>query len=227
MFLRNVILTIIVLPITVGVSLALSSPESPIEGRVLSQVRQAYQNLCEDCRFEFRELRLPQMNAKSAEDLRVITDGVSWAGSFLLPLEVSGARVGWVSGQIKILRKGLIARRALQSGDALTGADVETEWVNVTFIKDQLAKIEDIARMTPKRFIGIRQPVLISELKKTIVVQRGQIVRVTYGDGGFEISTQMKAEDAGGIGDLIRVKNTETQKILSARVDKEGSVRFE
>lgn len=227
MLLRNIILTIIICLITVGVSIAFSSPESPIEQRVLSQVRQAYQELCSDCRFEFRELRLPEINIKALDDLNVVIDGVTWAGSFLLPLEIAGQRVGWASGQIKILRQGLVARRALQTGDQITEADVEKEWVNVTFIKDQLATVQDISRLTPKRFLAVRQPLVMSELKKTTIVQRGQTVKVTYGDSDFEISTQMKAEESGGLGDLIRVKNTETQKILTVRVDKEGSARIE
>ncbi len=226
MLLRNVFLTVLVCVITAGVSMAFAANDG-IEQKVLSQIRASYRAICSDCRFEFKQLRIPELNTKSSEDVQVITDGITWAGSFLLPLEVSGNRVGWISGQVKIFQQGLLARRGLQPGDSLSPADVEKEWIDVTFIKDQLASMADLARLTPKKFLGIRQPIVMSDLRKIIVVQRGQTVKISLGEGDFEITTSMKAEDSGSIGDLIRVKNVETQKILSARVEKEGSARVE
>src|SRR5690606_13249839 len=101
------------------------------------------------------------------------------------------------------------------------------QWVDVTFSKDQLASREDIAFMTPRRFIGVRQALMKSDLRKSFAVQRGQTVRVTSGGEMFEVTTRMKAEESGAVGDSIRVKNLETKKVLSARVISQGAVRIE
>lgn len=226
MFLRQIFLSVFVCVLAAAVAFA--SQAERLEPVVLAQIREAYKNLCETCRIEFKQLHIPEVRFNSAEDVKVITDGVAWAGSFLLPLEVSGTRAGWVSGQVKISQQGLVARRALQSGENLTAEDVEKDWIDVTFMKDQLAQVSDFARLAPKKFIGARQPLMMSDLRKIFVVQRGQTVKISLGgDAGFEITTSMRAEDNGAIGDLIRVKNLETQKILSVRVEKEGSARVE
>lgn len=226
-FFRNIILTLIVCLITVAVSIALSSEAGLVEEKIMGQIRRAYAGVCADCRFEFSGLRIPAVDGRELEDLRVITDTVAWQGSFLLPLEARDRRIGWVSGQVRIFRRGPVARRALRPNEPLSENEVEERWVDVTFSKDQLASREDLAQMTPRRFIGVRQPVMKGDLRKSFVVQRGQTVKATSGGDLFEVATRMRAEEPGAVGDLIRVKNLETQKILSARVASEGTVRIE
>lgn len=225
MFLRNVFLTLFICLASAAVAFAV--PQDAIEQAVLGQVRAAYKEMCVDCRIEFKQINIPDVQVKSADQVKVNTDAVSWAGSFLVPFEVAGVRAGWISGQVKLSRKGLVARRALQMGETISEADVDKDWVDVTFSKDQLAQVSDFARLAPKKFIGVRQPIMMSDLRKIQVIQRGQTVKVSLGSGEFEISTSMKAEDNGAIGDMIRVKNMETQKVLSVRVEKEGSARVE
>jgi flagella basal body P-ring formation protein FlgA len=193
----------------------------------LMEIRPAYKQICSDCRFEFSEIRVSSSLKEGLEKAKVNTDSLKWGRSFLLPLEIEGKNVGWVSGQVKILKLGLRALRALPQGQTLKGEDFRPDWIDITLAKDQLAQIEDLKGVDARRFLSVRDSLMKSDLKKSQLVSRGQIINVTTGSEAFTVSTQMKAEEAGGFGDIIRVKSNENQKVLSVRLQDDGSGRFE
>jgi flagella basal body P-ring formation protein FlgA len=68
---------------------------------------------------------------------------------------------------------------------------------------------------------------LLSDLKREPAAHRGQVVRALVGDQDFEISINASAEENGFIGDLIKVKNLETQKMMSGIVIDKGVVKVQ
>ncbi len=193
----------------------------------LMEIRPAYKQICGDCRFEFSEIRVSTSLKTGLEKAKVNTEALKWGRSFLLPLEIEGQNVGWVSGQVKILKLGLRAVKALNHGQSIKAEDVRPDWVDITLAKDQLAQNEDLNGVDARRFLSVREAIMKSDLKKSQLVARGQIINVITGSDSFTVSTQMKAEEAGGFGDMIRVKSNENQKVLSVRLQNDGSGRFE
>ena len=63
--------------------------------------------------------------------------------------------------------------------------------------------------------------------KAEVQAKRGQIVKGTLGDDDFQISLNVEAQDSGYIGDVIKVKNLETQKLLSAVIVDKGVVKVQ
>jgi flagella basal body P-ring formation protein FlgA len=58
------------------------------------------------------------------------------------------------------------------------------------------------------------------------VVLNGSQVRVVFEEGGLTISTYATALQAGGVGDVIKLRNPESGLILSGMVQADGSVRI-
>ena len=193
----------------------------------LMEIRPAYKQICGDCRFEFSDFRISTALKEGLEKASLKTGALRWGRSFLLPLEIEGKNVGWVSGQVKILKLGLRALKAIPQGQSMRAEDFRPDWIDVTLAKDQLAQVEDLQSVDSRRFMAVREPLLKGDLKKSQIVSRGQIINVVTGSDGFSVSTQMKTEEAGSLGDLIRVKNSETQKVLSVRLQSDGSGRFD
>lgn len=200
---------------------------APSDLQYLMEIRPAYKQICSDCRFEFSEIRVSSSLKTGLEEAKVNTDSLKWGRSFLLPLEIKGQNVGWVSGQVKILKLGLRALKALNQGQSIKVEDVRPDWVDITLAKDQLAQNEDLTGVDAKRFLSVREAIMKADLKKSQLVARGQIINVVTGSDLFSVSTQMKAEEAGGFGDIIRVKSNESQKVLSVKLQNDGSGRFE
>lgn len=197
------------------------------ELQYLVEIRPAYKQICGDCRFEFSEVRVSSALKEGLDKAKVKTESLKWGQSFLLPLEIEGQNVGWVSGRVKILKLGLRALRAMPQGQTLNSDDFRPDWIDVTLSKDQPAQVSDLQGVDARRFISVRDALMKGDLKKSQLVARGQIINVIAGSDVFTVSTQMRAEDAGGFGDLIRVKGTDSQKVLSVRVQNDGSGRFE
>lgn len=106
-------------------------------------------------------------------------------------------------------------------------SDVRPDWIDVTLMKDQLAQVQDLEGFTAKKFFAVRDPILRGDLRMEPVVKRGQVMNVITGNELFSVATQMKAEESGAPGDMIRVKGVENNKIISVRVQQDGTGRFE
>jgi flagella basal body P-ring formation protein FlgA len=197
-----------------------------VEATLLSQLRQAYRELCADCRVEFKDVRFPPFAAEDAADLKVNFKDIKWGGSFLLPVEFLGAPQSYLSGQVRLQRQGLQAARSLNALTALSASDVKTDWIDVTFLKDQPATLADLDGAVAKKFLTLRQTILKSDLRLPQIVSRGQMIKVTTGTDTFEIISQMRAEDSASLGEYVKVK-TDQNKILSVRVIAPGTARLE
>lgn len=199
---------------------------SPVEITLMSQLRQGFRELCADCRVEFRDIKIPEFSKEDAADLKVNFQSLKWGGGFLLPVEFLGQTQAYISGQVRLYRQGLQTTRSLNAIQPVQLADVKTEWIDVTFLKDDLANEKDLQGAVTRAFIGLRRPLLKSDLRLPQIVSRGQIVKVTHGTDSFEVETQMKAEESGSLGDLIRVRG-EGNRVLSVRVTEPGAARLE
>lgn len=197
-----------------------------VEATLLAQLRQGYRELCDDCRVEFRDVKFPPFATEDAPDLKIGFKDLKWGGSFLLPVEFLGETQSYISGQVRLLRRGLQAARTINALAAITAEDLKEDWIDVTFLKDEPATLADLDGAVAKRFLALRQTVLKSDLRLPQIVSRGQMIKVVTGNDAFEITSQFRAEENGSLGDYVRVKN-EQNKILSVRVTAPGTARLE
>jgi flagellar basal body P-ring formation protein FlgA len=91
-----------------------------------------------------------------------------------------------------------------------------------TVFENRAGLVGKVARRTllPGRaipLIGVAEPK---------VVINGAQVRVTFEEGGLTITTYATALQAGGVGDIIKLRNPESGLILSGMVQADGSVRI-
>lgn len=90
--------------------------------------------------------------------------------------------------------------------------------------------ITDPAEIIGKRAaVGIRPNSEIARgmVKNSILVKRGKVVRIVLEDGPMRILTVGLAEEDGGRNDVIRVRNTSSNKMVYARVIEDSTVKVE
>lgn len=84
----------------------------------------------------------------------------------------------------------------------------------------------------PARAIGLEtrvaiyagRPVFAADLAQPAVVDRNQIVPLTYFHAGLAITTDGRALDRGSVGDRIRVMNLSSRSTVIGRVGSDGSI---
>lgn len=201
-------------------------PENRVTQRILAELGAK----CSGCRFQLRDLKFPVIReSEAAAEMTFETSGVRLAGGFLVPIKArfaGGWKTFYVSGRAQAWSRALVASRSLQAGEPIEGSDVRVEEVEISFARDALATFEDLLGQTASRTIPMGQALHKSDLRKEVLVRRGQIVRVVSGSDVFEVSVQVQAEENGSFGDVIRLKNPETQKLLSGQVVEKGLVRI-
>jgi flagella basal body P-ring formation protein FlgA len=189
------------------------------------------QSICAECTIEFQDLRVPELKI-SQEILRtrLDTQSLKGPGSFLLPLTVetsNGRSVHWVTGQLRFSKIGPVARRMISVGESIAARDYELKKIDITFAKDGVAQEQDLAGKVASRNIALGQGIFAGDLKKEIAALRGQPVKILIGNESFEVSTSGIAQEGGSVGDMIKVKSLDTQKILSGLLVEKGTVRVE
>lgn len=149
-------------------------------------------------------------------------------GGFLLPVRDSEPNQNkWVSGTIRVSRLTPVTTRLILQNERVQEGDLELKMTDVTFAKDSVLRKEEVQGQLAIRSLSVGSPVWASDLKREPAAQRGQMVKAVIGDGDFEVSVNMLAEDNGFVGDLIKVKNLETKKTLSGLVTEKGVVKLQ
>lgn len=201
-----------------------STPISKVE--VERRVLNTLSARCHECSYKINVLSAPYpVNTQWDLDFSQLSS----RGSFLIPVREGGAGNAnkWVSGTVRVSRLTPVATRLLSLGERIQPGDLKLAPADVTFAKDSGLRIEDIVGQQLVRTIQVGQPVWAADVKREPAAKRGQIVKGTLGDDDFQISLNVEAQDSGYIGDVIKVKNLETQKLLSAVIVDKGVVKVQ
>lgn len=124
-----------------------------------------------------------------------------------------------------VARKGgvqaLAYSRSLSAGEVVRAEDLV--WTRVVAtpadaLRDADAAIGMIARRP------LREGALVSarDVGAPVVIQPGDLVTVTYQNGGVSLSLQVKALAAGAVGELISLQNLSSRKTIQAVVTGPG-----
>lgn len=198
---------------------------------MMRQISQAAKNICLGCNIEFQTLELPDIKT-SQEVMRVHleTQSIRQSGSFLLPLlvETSNGKTNyWVTGKMNFFRLAPVATRMIKFGERIQPGDFEFRSVNVSFAKDGVPQESALSGKVAGKTLNVGQVIYLGDLKKEAAATRGQMVKIIVGGTDLEVISNGTAEETGSIGDLIRVKSSDTQKILSGVLVEKGTVRVE
>lgn len=126
-------------------------------------------------------------------------------------LPVSGRAYGVV--QVPVLS------RRIAPGDVIGPGDVDWQDVRADLAGSDIAATDaQLIGLTPRRGVPVNQPVRLRDLQSPRVVDKGALVTITLATENLTLSVQGKALQDGGRGDVIRVVNTQSNRILEATV---------
>ena len=122
-----------------------------------------------------------------------------------------------------ILASHFISRHTILSAD-----DLKTDFRDISMLGDnQISKPEQaIGKQLSK---SLREGDLIFGrlLKSPPLVKRGDLVTIIAKSGGLQITAPGKVNNAGALGEIVRVKNLMSRRILQARVVDQGVVEVD
>ena len=119
---------------------------------------------------------------------------------------------------IKIFDLALVAAHDLRIEVPVTESDFRIDEIVVDGRTDYLKDPAEVNGLVPHRFIRAGSPVTINYFQQPVAVESGRMVRIIYRQGGLTVSAKGTVMSRGRIGQIVKVKNENSQKILSARV---------
>lgn len=130
----------------------------------------------------------------------------------------SGQRT-MVSGRVFPATAIPVMRRAVSPGEIIRKDDIEIVFRR----EDQVARdaVTDPNRLigtTPRSRLRVGEPLRESDTRLPVLVTRSSNVIIRLSHGAMTLTAQGKAEDEGARGDVIRVRNLQSNKMLEATV---------
>ncbi|MBY0554605.1 flagellar basal body P-ring formation chaperone FlgA [bacterium] len=134
---------------------------------------------------------------------------------------------GWVVAEIKRYQSVPVVSRSIKIGDVLTEDMFTVEKRQLTNSRDTVQKIESVIGMQAIRFLTAGQVLQYGDIKKEQVLKKGQMVKAMFGTSDFEVAISAEAQEAGSVGDVVKIKNIDSQKVFAAKIIERGLVRIE
>ena len=121
-----------------------------------------------------------------------------------------------------------VATTRLPAGSIVDASDLRPGRVRSAGLNSEVAR-------QPAQAIGLAlrhpvspgQPLLLADLERPPVLQKGSIVTIELDSPGLTLSAQGQALEAGGLGDRIRVLNPASRAVVLAEIRGAGRVRIE
>lgn len=130
--------------------------------------------------------------------------------------------------KVEVLKDIVVASRFLPRNTVITydNAKVVKKWCDRVY-PNQVSNIAEIIGKTVNRRVRANYEIGRNIIRDSVAVKRGKLVRIVFHRGALSISTIGSSEQDGEVGDLIRVKNLRSDKIIYARVESDSLVRVD
>jgi len=133
---------------------------------------------------------------------------------------------GQVRTRISYYDSVLVTTDKIRRQDEITSEQCRTEWREVTFLTDKpLSDVSRLSGLRAKRSIGKGQILTSGMVEAVPPVVYGQEVMITYATSLVEITVLGTALEKGYVGDIIKVKNNQSKKIIKGAVVEGGKVQ--
>ena len=134
---------------------------------------------------------------------------------------------GWIVAEIKRYQSVPVLNQSVKIGDVLNSEMFSIEKRQVQNSRETFQSPDALAGMQAVRFLNAGQTVQFSDVKKEQVLKKGQMVKAIAGSDDFEVAISAEAQEAGSVGDVVKIKNLDSQKVFAAKVIQRGVVRIE
>ncbi|MEM6490820.1 MAG: flagellar basal body P-ring formation chaperone FlgA [Pseudomonadota bacterium] len=116
--------------------------------------------------------------------------------------------------------------RNLGRGDRIAASDLRLEPYRVDELPlDAVLRAQDLLGMDASRVIRAGVPVRQADVAQAQMIERGAIVAIVFKTPAMTLTSQGRALENGATGATIRVSNTQTNRVIHARVVAPNQVR--
>lgn len=129
---------------------------------------------------------------------------------------------------VNVMHPAVVTRQAVRAGEKFSSDDVSVvRWPEDKTPPNPIRELSGVVGRTASVFLGPGTVVALNDLYDPPVIHRGAQVSGVVRQGNVELTVAVRAIEDGKMGDVIRVENTDTHKLLKAKVLDEKTVLIE
>lgn len=133
---------------------------------------------------------------------------------------------GMASPVLAEMGTAVVPTSTIYPGEEITPSRVEeVEVTNPNLAGDYARRSKEVVGMVAKRTLLPGRTIPVSALREAFAVTRGSAIRLTFTIGNMTISAGGTPLENAGVGDLIRVRNTDSGVTVSGTVMADGTVQ--
>ena len=133
-----------------------------------------------------------------------------------------------LSGRLIEMTMVPVLTASMGKNGVINAQDVEMQRVQVNSLSPNRAStMEQVLGMSPRRNLRAGQPLRLADLGQPVLAERNGLVTIVLRTATMRLTSQGRALDEGGQGDVIRVKNTKSNRTIFARVTAPGIVTID
>lgn len=170
---------------------------------------------------EMSEMILPQDMPATVEisNLDIRHDSGFFEATLVAPSKDNPVKEMKLNGTIEKLVEIPMLRAPLRKGDIIGQRDFDMVEVRAKDLKHNVVlDPQSLIGLTPRRVVLEGAPIKIEDLEAPVVVSRGDLINMTFEQGGLTLTARGKALQDGAVGDHIRVVNLASSKMIDAEV---------
>lgn len=122
------------------------------------------------------------------------------------------------TASVKVYDTVLVSNRDLRVESPVSESDFRLAEVAVDGRNEYVKDVSEVAGLVPQRFIRAGSPVTLSYFQQPIAVNPSQRVTIIINYRGIRATAQGIVMTRGRVGQIVKVKNETSERILSAKV---------
>lgn len=177
-----------------------------------------------DPRFELTVAADKRPDADCADDVEIEATDTRYPSRMRFTVSCPGSWRHVFVVRAEISARVVVAATNVPARQPLETTDLMLERRSISATPDAIGNPDAAAGLMSKRALRRGDILRSTLLVAPVLVRRGDMVHIHIRREQIEVSVAGEALDAGGRGDLIRVRNTSTGKVIRARVIAAGKV---
>jgi flagella basal body P-ring formation protein FlgA len=147
-----------------------------------------------------------------------------FTASVLAPADRPTVELAIAGRALRVVEVPVTAHR-LSRGDVIRQGDVTMAKVAANLVgRDTVGDVKDLLGLEATRLLAAGAPIRQQDVRPQVLVPRNSLVTIVLRRAGMELTVQGKALEEGGRGDVVKVMNTKSKRVIEAQVDGPGTV---
>lgn len=171
------------------------------------------------------QLRKIQANRGNIENVSLLTIDQALA-KFRVRVDYNSLGSDEISGHYILYAEVPVASRLIKIGEVIVSSDIYTNRVRASSVRSYYASSSsEVIGMQARKNLLPGSMIRVADIARQPVIKQHDPVNLVYLSGNIELKTTGIAMGAGGIGDMIKVRNEDTGAVLLGQIINKNTVQ--